>query len=118
MWFAEDSGEGRNRVVGIRPEGRTYAFVAYRGGASELAGPCFAPDGRTFFLNVYEPGMTIAVWGPFKPRGAAARAGMARAAPPPELAPTVSSELREAAARRGIGTFEAAAYERLGVPLG
>ncbi|MBA3420936.1 MAG: DUF839 domain-containing protein [Thermoleophilaceae bacterium] len=118
VWFAEDWGDGRNRVVGITPAGRTYAFASYRGGESELAGPCFAPDGRTFFVNVYEPGMTIAVWGPFDPGGAAGRARMARAAPPRELGPLVSGDLREAAARRGIGTFEAAAYERLGVPLG
>ncbi len=118
VWFAEDSPGGRNRVVGITLEGRTYAFASYRGTESELAGPCFSPDGRTFFLNVYEPGMTIAVWGPFEPRRAAGRVGMARSAPPRELAPLVSEELGEAAARRGLGTFEAAAYERLGVPLG
>ena len=118
VWFAEDWGEGRNRLVGISPEGKTYVFASYRGGESELAGPCFGPDGQTFFLNVYEPGMTIAVWGPFEPGGAAGRARMARSAPPRELAPLVSGGLREAAARRGLGTFEAAAHERLGVPLG
>jgi len=118
LWFAEDSGEGRNRVVGISPEGKTYAFASYRGGESELAGPCFGRDGKTFFLNVYEPGMTIAVWGPFEPGGAGARAGMARSTPPRQLGPLLSGELREAAARRGIGPLEAAAHERLGVALG
>jgi len=118
VWFAEDWSDGRNRVVGITPEGRTYAFASYRGGESELAGPCFAPDGRTFFLNVYEPGTTIAVWGPFEPGGVAGRARMARSAPPRDLGPLVSGNLRDAAGRRGIGTLEAAAYERLGVPLG
>ena len=118
VWFVEDSDGRRNRVVGITPEGRTYTFASYRGGESELAGPCFAPDGQTFFLNVYEPGITIAVWGPFEPQPAAGRVRMARSAPPRELAPLVSGELREAAARLGIGTFEAAAHERLATALG
>ena len=46
VWFAEDSGEGRNRVVGLTPEGRTYAFAAYRGGASELADRALRPTAR------------------------------------------------------------------------
>ncbi len=117
VWFAEDSGEGRNRVVGISPEGKTYAFASYRGGESELAGPCFSADGQTFFLNVYEPGITIAVSGPFESAGAAGRARMARSTPPRELGSLVSGELREAAARRGIGMLEAAAYGRFGLPL-
>ena len=87
-------------------------------GGQERSATCFAPDGQTFFLNVYEPGMTIAVWGPFEPGGALRRARMARAAPPRALGPLASGDLREAAARRGMETFEAAAYERLGVPLG
>jgi hypothetical protein len=42
---------------------------------------------------------------------------MAHAAPPAALAPRVSGELAEAASRHGLGLLEAAAYERLGVPL-
>lgn len=64
LWFVED-GRGTDRVMGITPRGETYEFARNRVNDSELSGPCFAPDGRTFFVNVYEPGMTIAVWGPF-----------------------------------------------------
>jgi hypothetical protein len=42
---------------------------------------------------------------------------MSAAAPPQEFAPRVSGELAEAASRYGMGTLEAAALDRLGVPL-
>ena len=42
---------------------------------------------------------------------------MGVAAPPKSLAPNVSGELAEAAERHGMSTLEAAAYDRLGVPL-
>jgi secreted PhoX family phosphatase len=32
---------------------------------SEWAGACFSPDGRTLFANVYRPGFTVAISGPF-----------------------------------------------------
>jgi len=31
-----------------------------------LAGACFSPDGTTLFVNIYEPGITLAVTGPWK----------------------------------------------------
>jgi secreted PhoX family phosphatase len=42
---------------------------------------------------------------------------MGVAAPPRSLAPNVSGGLAEAAGRHGMGTLEAAAYDRLGVAL-
>ncbi len=42
---------------------------------------------------------------------------MAAAAPPPELAPRISGELAEAAQRYGMTALEAAAFDRLGVPI-
>jgi secreted PhoX family phosphatase len=32
---------------------------------SELAGVCFSPDGTTMFVNVYFPGVTLAITGPW-----------------------------------------------------
>lgn len=33
---------------------------------SEFAGACFSPDGRWLFVNVYTPGYTVAITGPWK----------------------------------------------------
>jgi uncharacterized protein len=57
---------------------------------SNFAGPCFAPDGRTFFMNFYSPGKTLAIWGPFRGQDHAARRRMAGA---PTLAPSRSPGL-------------------------
>ncbi len=119
--FAED-GEGENRIMGITPGGQVYKFGVHHlenkeGDTGEFAGPTFSPDGRTFFVNIQEPGVTFAITGPFPAPSAAARRAMAFAAPPAHLAPTMSGELLEAAERYGISPLTAAAYARHGVPL-
>jgi secreted PhoX family phosphatase len=114
LWFCED-GAGVNRVVGVRPNGSTYVFA--QATRSELAGPTFAPDGRTFFVNAQQRGLTFAVWGPFARARAGAGSAIAAAQPPARYAPTVSGELAEAADRYDLTGLEAAAFERLGVPL-
>ena len=60
--ICEDTG-GCCGVVGVRPDGSQYsiAFNAYTD--SELAGVSFSPDGRTMFLNIQYPGMTVAITG-------------------------------------------------------
>jgi secreted PhoX family phosphatase len=35
---------------------------------SELAGAVFSPDGSTLFLNIYDPGLTVAITGPWRKR--------------------------------------------------
>jgi secreted PhoX family phosphatase len=114
LWFAED-GDGENRVMGITPDGQVYAFASNN--LSEFAGPTFAPDGKTFFVNIQGEGQTFAIWGPFARRNASRQRLMAVAAPPEMLAPRISGELAEAADRFGMSQLEAAAYDRLGVPL-
>jgi len=33
---------------------------------SEWAGACFSPDGRWLFVNLYTPGFTVAITGPWR----------------------------------------------------
>ncbi|HEY0051828.1 MAG TPA: alkaline phosphatase PhoX [Caulobacteraceae bacterium] len=56
----------RNHLKGVTPDGRVYTIGrnVYRDNA-ELAGVCFSPDGGTLFVNVYYPGMTLAITGPW-----------------------------------------------------
>jgi uncharacterized protein len=121
LWFAEDEtivgGDIINRVMGITPDGQVYPFASNRLNDSEFAGPTFAPDGKTFFVNFQNPGITFAIWGPFKQRDTKRQTQMAVAAPPESMMPEVSGELAEAATRYGMSLLEAAAYDRLGVSL-
>lgn len=126
---AEDGG-GLNRLVGFTPEGESYVLALHNipepyaieeelpeNFRSEVAGPTFSPDGQTLFFNVQVPGVTFAVWGPFKKPSASRKGQMSFAAPPSFLAPYVSGELREAADRHRLSVLEAAAFHRLGVPI-
>lgn len=53
-------------LVGITPAGQPYHLGCNRLNRSELAGVCFAPDGKTMFVNIYDPGLTLAITGPWK----------------------------------------------------
>ena len=94
-----------------------YVFARNAKSDSEFAGPTFAPDGKTFFVNMQGDGLTFAIWGPFSGRNSARQRQMALAAPPESIAPKVSGELAEAADRQAMSHLEAAAYDRLGVQL-
>ena len=52
-------------MVGIRPDGSQYQLADNAYSNSELAGVCFSPDGKTLFVNVQYPGITLAITGPF-----------------------------------------------------
>lgn len=52
-------------VKGIRPDGSQYVLASNTHSKSEVAGVCFSPDGKTLFLNIQYPGMTIAIHGPW-----------------------------------------------------
>lgn len=120
LWFAEDEavdGDTVNRIAGITPGGQVYIFARNRLNDSEFAGPTFSPDGKTFFVNYQNPGITFAIWGPFRRKSTTRQGQMAVAAPPESMMPDVSGELAAAAAKHGMSTLEAAAYERLGVAL-
>lgn len=56
----------RNHLRGVTPDGKVYTIGrnVFRENA-ELAGACFSPDGSTLFLNIYWPGITLAITGPW-----------------------------------------------------
>jgi uncharacterized protein len=49
---------------GVTPVGEVYDIARLYGG-SELAGVCFSAEGQTLFVNVYSPGKTLAITGPW-----------------------------------------------------
>ncbi|MFC6880957.1 alkaline phosphatase PhoX [Actinomadura yumaensis] len=68
-----EDGAGAQHVFGVTRRREVYPMARNRqniGTGSdpewgEFAGVTFAPDGRTMFVNVYEPGTTFAVTGPW-----------------------------------------------------
>jgi uncharacterized protein len=68
--IAEDGG-GDNFLRVADRQGRVSALArnampnTSAGGSSELTGCCFAPDGRTMFVSIQNPGVTLAIHGPF-----------------------------------------------------
>jgi secreted PhoX family phosphatase len=78
--LCEDSKHPVQRLWGMDREGGLFelarnhvqldgqqAVLGHRGDfrGAEWAGACFSPDGRTLFANVYKPGFTVAISGPF-----------------------------------------------------
>jgi secreted PhoX family phosphatase len=72
-----EDGSGVNHVRGLTRNGRIFDLVRNDVNASEWAGACFSPDGRTLFVNLQgetrplqnpagDPGMTLAIWGPWE----------------------------------------------------
>ena len=53
-----------NYLRGITPGGQVYPFGRLRM-QTELAGGCFSPDGKWFFVNAYSPTRTFAITGPW-----------------------------------------------------
>jgi secreted PhoX family phosphatase len=78
LFLCEDSSDDFQYIVGVNPDGELYPFaknVLFSQGpvdpalasfvGNEFAGACFAPDGKTFFVNIQTPGITFAIWGPW-----------------------------------------------------
>ena len=65
----EDNRNGIQHIRGLTSDGRVFdvardvAGIAYRG---EFAGATFSPDGETLFVNMQRPGLTYAIWGPWR----------------------------------------------------
>jgi uncharacterized protein len=72
LLVCEDGG-GEQHVYGVDRRGEVYAVARNRQNIGtdgedafgEFAGVTFSPDGRTLFFNVYNPGTTFAVTGPW-----------------------------------------------------
>jgi len=54
-----------NHLRGVTPQGQVYP-VALLHAQTELAGACFSRDGSTLFVNLYSPGRTLAITGPWR----------------------------------------------------
>ncbi|MBM6402984.1 DUF839 domain-containing protein [Phycicoccus sp. CSK15P-2] len=63
--MAED-GEGASHVLGAFPGGPTYAIARNQLNDSEFCGPVFSDDGRVLFVNMQDPGLTLAITGPWE----------------------------------------------------
>ncbi|QES50731.1 Tat pathway signal sequence domain protein [Streptomyces venezuelae] len=71
--IAED-GEGLQHLFGATESGRTYPLArndlnigtAEEPEFSEFTGVCFSPDGRTLFANIQDPGIMLAITGPWR----------------------------------------------------
>ncbi len=60
-----------NRLIGLTMAGSAFEFAVNTFNASEFAGACFSPDGRTLFVNIFGDGspgsgMTCAIRGPWR----------------------------------------------------
>ncbi len=63
--LAED-GQGASHVLGAFPGGPTYAIARNELNDSEFCGPVFSADGKVLFVNMQDPGLTLAITGPWQ----------------------------------------------------
>lgn len=67
----EDSYSGArdntNYLRGLTPQGKIYTLaMCANKEQGELCGACFSPDGSTLFVNIQQPGLTLAITGPWQ----------------------------------------------------
>ena len=58
-------GSTDNWLLTIGEDGTVFPFAQNRISASEFAGATFSPSGQTLFANIYSPGLTLAIFGPW-----------------------------------------------------
>lgn len=62
-----EDGRGDQYLRGLTPGGRIYDFARnLHPDRSEFCGACFSPDGSILFVNIQEPGITVAIRGPWE----------------------------------------------------
>ena len=61
-----EDGKGRDRLIRIKPNGKTYVIAENILNSAEFAGANFSPDGKILFINIYSPTITIAITGPWE----------------------------------------------------
>ena len=59
-------GEGVQHLFTVGPDGEPRVFARNARDTSELTGATFTDDGETLFFNMYNPGATFAVTGPWE----------------------------------------------------
>jgi secreted PhoX family phosphatase len=64
-----EDGDEPQRLVRVRPDGSCERIGRNRLNGSELAGATFSPDGSTLFVNIQNPGLTLAITGPWRGQG-------------------------------------------------
>ncbi|MEE8076830.1 MAG: alkaline phosphatase PhoX [Candidatus Binatia bacterium] len=64
-----EDGKNEQFVVGVTPEGDFYKLARNRLNDKEFAGATFSPDGSTLFVNIQNPGLTLAITGPWPRQG-------------------------------------------------
>lgn len=64
LFVAEDGFQG-NYLRHVTASGGIADVARCATSTTEFAGPCFAPDGRTMFVNLQGDGLTLAIRGPF-----------------------------------------------------
>jgi secreted PhoX family phosphatase len=65
LFVCEDGGGG-DGLLRIDARGEITTIARNRYTKSELTGACFSPDGRTLFVNIQQPGLTLAIQGPLR----------------------------------------------------
>ena len=60
-----EDNRGRDRIVGIKSNGRIYYLASNALNNSEFAGLTFSPNGEILFVNIYDPSYTLAIKGPW-----------------------------------------------------
>jgi secreted PhoX family phosphatase len=66
LFICEDGDDGFDGLVRLDASGRLSTLARNLYSDSELTGVCFAPDGKTLFVNVQTPGISFAITGPFR----------------------------------------------------
>ncbi|WP_427160404.1 alkaline phosphatase PhoX [Aliinostoc sp. HNIBRCY26] len=61
--LCEDGNADNLFLRGVTPNGEVYNFARNALNGSEFCGACFSPDGKTLFVNIQTPGITLAIWG-------------------------------------------------------
>jgi len=61
-------GDDDQWLIAFGEDGAVYPFAKNALNDQEFAGATFSPDGDTLFVNIQTPGITLAVWGPWRAR--------------------------------------------------
>jgi secreted PhoX family phosphatase len=64
-----EDGSREEYIRGLTRDGRIFDFaknIVPGFEQNEFAGATFSPDGETLFVNIQTPGITFAIWGPWK----------------------------------------------------